>query len=60
MLRSARRSPVLCVLVLVLVVLTTPLFAQTVTGTMTGNVTDASQSALPGVTITIRNVDMGL
>ncbi len=38
----------------------TPLFAQTVTGTMRGNVTDKSGGALPGVTVTIRNVETGL
>src|SRR6266446_4045168 len=37
-----------------------PLVAQTVTGTMRGTVTDRSGGALPGVTITIRNVDTGL
>ncbi len=37
-----------------------PLSAQTVTGTMRGNVTDRSGAALPGVTLTIRNVDTGL
>ncbi len=38
----------------------TPLLAQTVTGTMRGNVTDRSGAVLPGVTITIRNVETGL
>lgn len=37
-----------------------PLAAQTVTGTMRGTVTDRSGGALPGVTITIRNVETGL
>lgn len=37
-----------------------PLAAQTVTGTMRGTVTDRSGAALPGVTITIRNADTGL
>jgi len=60
MLRSTWRSPVLWVFVLVLVAVSTPLFAQTVTGTMTGNVTDASQAALPGVTVTIRNAATSL
>jgi len=56
MLRSSR------VLVLVVVVLSValPTFAQTVTGTMTGTIADASGGALPGVTVTIRNVDTGL
>jgi carboxypeptidase family protein len=37
-----------------------PLVAQTVTGTMRGTVTDRSGAVLPGVTITIRNVETGL
>ena len=38
----------------------TPLLAQTVTGTMQGNVTDRSGGSLPGVTVTIRNAETGL
>jgi hypothetical protein len=34
--------------------------AQTVTGTLQGTVTDTTSAALPGVTVTIRNVDTGL
>ena len=34
--------------------------AQTVTGTMSGTVMDRSGGALPGTTITIRNVETGL
>ncbi len=37
-----------------------PLAAQTVTGTMRGATTDRSGGTLPGVTITIRNVETGL
>jgi outer membrane receptor protein involved in Fe transport len=37
-----------------------PLAAQTVTGTMRGAATDRSGGTLPGVTITIRNVETGL
>ena len=37
-----------------------PLLAQTVTGTMRGTVTDRSGGALPGVTVTIKNVETGL
>src|SRR5258708_9675766 len=37
-----------------------PLAAQTVTGTMRGTTTDRSGGTLPGVTITIRNVETGL
>src|SRR5258708_6792039 len=47
-------------LVLALFSLAGPLVAQTVTGTMRGTVTDRSAGAVPGVTITIRNVDTGL
>ena len=43
-----------------LVLVTTPLLAQTVTGTMNGTVTDASGASLPGVTITIRNAETSL
>ena len=37
-----------------------PLAAQTVTGTMRGTATDRSGGALPGVTVTIRNVETAL
>ncbi|HEX7153410.1 MAG TPA: TonB-dependent receptor [Thermoanaerobaculia bacterium] len=37
-----------------------PVMAQTVTGTMNGNVSDRSGAALPGVTVTIRNAETGL
>ncbi|HEX6101139.1 MAG TPA: carboxypeptidase regulatory-like domain-containing protein [Thermoanaerobaculia bacterium] len=56
MLRSSLRSGFLAFLILSL----SSLEAQTVTGTMTGTVTDASAAALPGVTVTIRNADTGL
>lgn len=42
-----------------LVVFCTPLFSQTVTGTLQGTVIDPQGSQLPGVTVTIRNVDTG-
>lgn len=48
------------VLVLSVVLLSLPTHAQTVTGTIQGTVTDRSGAALPGVTITIRNVETGL
>src|SRR5688572_26032826 len=44
----------LCTLLFVL-----PLSAQTITGTVRGQVTDSSGAALPGVTVTIRNMDTG-
>ena len=53
---TLRRLFVLVVLCLVGI----PLQAQTVTGTMRGNVTDRSGAAIPGVTVTIRNVDTNL
>src|SRR5689334_25404579 len=47
--------------VLVLVcLLGVTLSAQTVTGTLRGNVSDRSGALLPGVTITIKNADTGL
>jgi len=35
-------------------------FAQTFRGTILGNITDSSGAAVPGATVTIRNVDTGL
>lgn len=56
-----RHLPRPCLLSLVAVLLfTTPLLAQTVAGTMNGTITDASGGALPGVTVTIRNLETGL
>ena len=49
----------LLVIALVSLIATT-LSAQTVTGTMRGMVIDRSGGALPGVTVTIRNVQTGL
>ncbi|MGH9456416.1 MAG: carboxypeptidase regulatory-like domain-containing protein [Thermoanaerobaculia bacterium] len=40
-------------------VLALPAVAQTVTGTIQGTVADATGAALPGVTVTVRNVDTG-
>ena len=48
------------VVLAVLTLITIPAVAQTVTGTMNGTVTDKSAATLPGVTVTIRNVDTGL
>ena len=47
-------------IVSVLSLLTVPLAAQTVTGTMNGTVRDATGAALPGVTVTVENMDTGL
>ena len=58
---EVRRTSVRVLILLALAVLSSvPLVAQTVTGTMQGTVTDKSGAALPGVTVTIRNVDTGL
>src|SRR3954452_5150557 len=46
-------------LVLVVCLVSLPLAAQTVTGTMRGSVTDRSGAVLPGVTLTIRNAETG-
>ena len=42
-----------------LAILSTPAFAQTVTGTIQGTVTDTSGGVLPGATVTLRHVDTG-
>src|SRR5437588_1258658 len=47
-------------LVLVVFLIALPIVAQTGTGTMRGTVTDRSGAVLPGVTVTIRNVETGL
>ncbi len=58
---SARCANVRAIVLLsLLALITIPLNAQTVTGTMQGTVTDRSGAALPGVTVTIRNVETGL
>ncbi len=56
--RALRRA--LLLLVVVTLASSVPLTAQTVTGTMQGTVTDRSGGALPGVTVTIRNLETGL
>ena len=48
------------VFALLALLISIPLSGQTVTGTMRGTVTDRSGATLPGVTITIRNVETGL
>src|SRR5437773_7047227 len=53
---AARRFFVLAV---VLFLVAIPLAAQTVTGTLQGIVTDRGGSALPGVTVTARNMETG-
>ena len=48
------------VLAVLITLISIPVVAQTVTGTMRGTITDRSGAALPGVTVTIRNVETGL
>src|SRR6266545_7671488 len=48
------------VVAVALVLVTIPAVAQTVTGTLQGLVTDKSGGALPGVTVTARDMDTGL
>ena len=55
-----RRPAHAALVVLALLSLALPLSAQTVTGTLQGSVTDRSGAVLPGVTVTIRNLDTGL
>ena len=40
--------------------LTTPVSAQTVTGTVQGTVTDPTGAVLPGVTVTLKNLETGI
>ena len=48
---------ILCVMTLL--VLSSATFAQTVTGTMRGTVTDSSGAVVPGADVVIRNLDTG-
>ncbi len=58
---ASRRTASRLLVILALVALAaTSLQAQTVTGTMQGRVTDTSGAVLPGVTVTIRNMETGL
>ncbi len=54
---AVRRGVLLCLSLALLFSLS--LIGQTVSGTIQGTVTDATGAALPGTTITIRNVDTG-
>ena len=55
--RAWSRALILLVLVSLISI---PICAQTVTGTLKGTVIDDTGAALPGVTVTIRNVSTGL
>lgn len=54
------RRTSLCILVILALLTPTALLAQTVTGTLSGTVTDRSGGALPGVTVTAKNAETGL
>lgn len=60
--RSARFRQQLCALACaaVVLVLAAPMGAQTITGNISGRVTDTSGGVLPGVTVTILNENTGL
>ena len=49
----------LAIALLVVLFLSAPLGAQTVAGTVTGNITDATGAILPGVTVTVKNTATG-
>lgn len=49
-----------CLLSILVIGLATPLMAQTVTGNIQGQVTDAGGAPLPGVTVSARNMETGL
>lgn len=57
---SRRRASRLLVFLALFLLVATSMSAQTVTGTMSGTVTDRSGAALPGVTVVIRNLETGL
>lgn len=48
------------VLLTLVALVSVPLIAQTVTGTLNGTATDRTNARLPGVTVTIRNLETGL
>jgi Carboxypeptidase regulatory-like domain/TonB dependent receptor/TonB-dependent Receptor Plug Domain len=54
-----RRAP-LCILVVLVSLVSVSLVAQTVTGTLSGTVSDRSGAAIPGVTVTAKNAETGL
>jgi hypothetical protein len=57
---SCLRSFRLVLLVAAVVAIGLPVAAQTVTGTLQGTVTDTTGAAVPGVAVTVRNVETGL
>ncbi len=57
--RSAYRIPQLAVLLLVAAAFAIPARAQTTGGVISGTIVDAQGGVLPGVTVTVRNVESG-
>jgi len=59
--KSRRRNglPILAVIAAALL-LASPVFAQVDTGTIQGTVLDASGAVVPGATVNLINVDMGV
>ncbi len=57
--RSLLRLLRLAILAVCAAALAAPAAAQTVTGTIQGTVTDTSGAVVPGVTVTVRNMDTG-
>ncbi len=58
--RTLRTAPRLTLVILLALAGVAPAFAQLTTGTIQGTVADDTGGMLPGVTITIRNVETGL
>ena len=48
------------IFLVVFVILTTPAFAQTFTGTILGSVADSSGAVVPGAKITVREISTNL
>jgi outer membrane receptor protein involved in Fe transport len=59
LLAVVRRQMSVCLLACLWLLTAHPALGQTVTGTIQGTVSDASGGVLPGVTITLRNLDTG-
>src|SRR5438876_3397141 len=58
-LRSVRQRSVFVFVAVGLILLPAVLIAQVITGTILGTVTDPSGAPLPGVTVTVKNLDTG-
>src|SRR5262245_9913740 len=55
-----RHRSIIIFALLLVVVCAAPLFAQTVTGTLSGTVTDATSAVVPDIEITAKNTETGL